>query len=239
MPDDTHDADHHDHHGHDHHDHHDHQNHGHSHGHDNDQGIRGALRYLRFAPKMWRSEINTAVLDMVDPVGEERVLDVGAGMGAGTVIAARAGASVAAVEPTPFLRRVLQLRRLLQRNRSNIEIIDGTAERLGVDDDSIDAVWAVNTMHHWVDVEQGVAEIARVVRPGGRVVLVDEDFTDPAHPDHDRFGSSNEGEHHGFTMVDATAMGTALSAVGLVDVDAEKRTVGGRPAIVVTAAGSR
>ncbi len=211
---------------------------GHSHGHANDQGIRGALRYLRWAPQMWRSDINTAVLHMVDPVAGERVVDIGAGMGAGTMIAARSGAVVAAVEPTTFLRRMLQLRRLMQRHRSNIEIIDGTAEALGVVDDSIDAVWAVNTMHHWVDVDQGVAEIARVIRPGGRVVLVDEDFQDAAHPDHDRFGGGSDGEHHGFTMVGATQMGTALSAAGLAEVDAAKRSVGGRPAIVVTAIGA-
>lgn len=219
-------------------DEHDHHGHGHDHGghgHENDQGVRGMLRYLRWAPSMWRSDINTAVIDMVDAQAGETVVDVGAGMGAGAMAAARGGASVIAVEPTPFLRRVLTARRLLQRSRSRIEVADGSAEQLPVDDSSIDAIWAVNTMHHWVDVEQGVAEIDRTLRPGGRVVLVDEDFQDPTHPDHDRFGSDAEGEHHGFTMVDANQMGGLLSAVGLANVDASKRTIAGRPAIVVTA----
>ena len=35
------------------------------------------------------------------------------------------------------------------------------AEQMPIEDGSIDAVWAVNTMHHWTDLERGVAEIAR------------------------------------------------------------------------------
>lgn len=193
------------------------------------------LRYLRWAPSMWRSDINTAVIGMVNAQAGEVVVDIGAGMGAGAMAAARSGATVIAVEPTPFLRKVLTGRRLLQRSRSHIEVVDGSAEQLPVDDSSVDAIWAVNTMHHWIDVEQGIAEIGRALRPGGRVVLVDEDFQDPTHPDHDRFGSDHEGEHHGFTMVEADEMGGLLSAVGLANVDASKRTIAGRPAIVVTA----
>lgn len=189
---------------------------------------------------MWRSEVNDAVVDRIAPAAGERVLDVGAGMGAAVVRAARSGAAVTAVEPTPFMRRVLSARRLMQRRRGAIDVIDGAAERLGVADATIDAVWAVNTMHHWVDTERGVAEIARVLAPGGRVLLVDEDFADAAHPDHERFGARHgnggePGHHHGFTMVDAESMGGLLRDVGMSEVVAEKTDLAGRPAIVVTA----
>ena len=229
--------DHHDHHGHpDHHDHHDRGRHHHRHGHENDQGIKGALRYLRWLPQMWRSEINDAVVDAVDPQPGERVVDIGAGLGAGATRAAAAGAHVVAVEPTPFMRRALRLRRLAGRQRSNLEVVDGSAEQIPVADRSADVVVAVNTMHHWIDVDRGVAEIARVLRPGGRVLLVDEDFTDPSHPEHDRFGAPDEdGHHHGFTLVDAGEMGERLSTVGLVDVDASRRELAARPSIVVSA----
>lgn len=225
------------------HDEHDHddqhpghrERHQHRHqGHANDQGVRGALRYLRFAPSMWRSDINEAVVDMVGPQPGERVVDVGAGMGAGTVLAARAGAAVTAVEPTTFLRRILFARCRLQRARRRIDVVDGTAEHLPVDDGSIDAVWAVNTMHHWNDPERGSSEIARVLRPGGRVVLVDEDFDNPDHPEFERFGGEPPHDH-GFTMVDAGRMGELLATRGLVDIDASNRSVRDRPCIVVTA----
>ena len=215
---------------------HDHQ-HGHGHGHENDQGFRGALRYLRWMPRLWRSVINDALVDLVDPQGGETVVDLGAGVGAGAMRAAGSGARVIAVEPTPFLRRTLALRRLANRHRGDIEVVDGAAERIPVADGTVDAVWAVNTMHHWNDVERGVAEIARVLRPGGRVLLVDEVFTDPAHPDHERFGTDHGPEHHGFTMVDADRMGALMGAAGLTDVEASNTSVADRPAIRVRAAG--
>ncbi len=221
---------------------HDHHHHGHGHrhhGHENDQGITGALRYIRLLPLMWRSPINDAVVDLVRPEAHEQVVDIGAGMGAGVMRAATSGAQVIAIEPTPFMRRVLRMRRVLNRHRTNVNVADGAAERIPVDDRSIDAIWAVNTMHHWVDIERGVAEIARTLRPSGRVLLVDEVFTDPSHPDHQRFGTDHGPEHHGFTMVDAGRMGTLLRAAGLTDVDASNARIAGRPVIRIAARGPR
>ena len=211
--------------------HHDHD--GHHHGHDNDQGIKGALRYLRWFPQMWRSEINDAVVDLVEPLAGERVVDIGAGVGAGAIRAAAAGASVIAVEPTPFLRRVLTLRRTLSRRKSFVTVVDGTAEQLPVDDHSIDVVYAVNTLHHWVDVERGCAEVARVLAPGGRALLLDESFTDPSHPDHERFGGKGDPEHHGFTMVDADRVADVLVAAGATNALAFRRRIADRPVIGV------
>jgi ubiquinone/menaquinone biosynthesis C-methylase UbiE len=193
------------------------------------------LRYIRWAPQMWRSEINDAVIELVDPHAGERVVDIGAGTGAGTVIAARTAAEVIAVEPTPFMRRTLRARRLFQRARSGITVVDGSAEHLPVEDRSVDAIWAVNTMHHWIDPERGAGEIARTLRPGGRVVLVDEDFENPNHPEFERFGADHGDDHHGFTMIDAGHMGELLTTAGLTDVDASMRTLAGRPTIAVTA----
>lgn len=207
--------------------------HGHGHGHTNDQGITGAQRYLRVLPRMWHSPVNDFVVDLVDPVAGERVVDIGAGIGAGALRAAATGAHVIAVEPTPFMRQLLTVRRMISRRRSNIEVVDGAAERIPVADQSIDAVWAVNTMHHWVDSERGIAEIARVLRPNGRVLLVDEVFTDPSHPDHRRSRSDHASRRHGFTMVDADQMGRLLRTAGFIDVDASNRHIAGRPVIAV------
>jgi SAM-dependent methyltransferase len=152
---------------------------------------------------MWRSEINDAVLALVDAKPTEHVVDIGAGMGAGTAVAANTGANVIAVEPTPFLRRVLSIRRLLLRGRSRVIVVDGAAEHLPLPDESIDAAWSVNAMHHWVDPAQAAQELARVVKPGGRVVLVDEDFLDPTHPEHEQFKDQHGGHGHGHSRHDA------------------------------------
>jgi SAM-dependent methyltransferase len=187
-------------------------------------------------PRMWHSAINDAVVALVDPQPGERVVDIGAGMGAGAMAAGRTGATVIAVEPTPFMRRALVVRRAFARGRRNVRIVDGAAERLPVDDSTVDAIWAVNTMHHWVDVERGVSEIARALCPGGRVVLVDEDFDDPSHPDHDRSGR-DDGKHRGFTMVEADRMADLFRSAGLVDVGVIDRRIVGRPVIGVSGTG--
>ncbi len=211
--------------------------HGHGHhGHANDRGFAAIRRYVKQTPRMWRSELNDAVVADVAPTPGERVVDIGAGMGAGVVAATPTGAVITAVEPTPFLRRVLTARRFVHRARSRIIVVDGAAEALPAQDGSIDAAWAVNAMHHWVDPRAAAAELARTLRPGGRILLVDEDFGDPEHPDAARRAAKGHGPHrHGFSPVEAEAMADALLAAGLVDVEAGKRTLAGRPALVVTA----
>jgi SAM-dependent methyltransferase len=206
------------------------------HGHRHDRGVAGALRYLRWLPELWRSAINDAVVDLAAPQAGERAVDIGAGLGAAAIRAAGSGADVVAVEPTPFLRALLSARRTLGRRRSRIEVVDGAAERIPVDDRSVDVIWAVNTMHHWVDPERAAAEIARVLRPGGRALLVDEDFDHPSHPEHARFGS-HDAAHHPFEPVEGEQMGRLLRAAGLVDVVAAERRIAGRPVVAVSARG--
>jgi len=198
-------------------------------------------RYARSARRMWRSKLNDAVIDLMDLQPRETVVDIGAGVGAGSVVAALGGAAVKAVEPTPYMRRILGFRRAFLRASPGIVIIDGAAEATGLDAGVADAVYAVNTMHHWTDVEAGTAELARILAPGGRVVLADEDFEDPAHPDHERFKDRHggDGHQHGFEMVEAAAVADLLRAAGLDVQQAEAVELVGRPVILVRATKKR
>lgn len=217
------------------HDHHDHAA-DHRHGNARDRELKSILRYIKIAPRMWRSVVNNAVVDLIKPRRGETVIDIGAGMGPGVVRAAASGAEVVAVDPTPFMRQVMGARRLLSRHRKCIKITDGAAEALPVADGDIDAIWSVNTMHHWNNSEEGAVEIARVLAPGGRVMLVDEDFSDPRHPYSEQWHKRHgEDSHHGFSMVDAADFGELMIAAGLVNVVAEKRDLAGRPVIAVLA----
>lgn len=219
---------------------HSHDDHGHHHGHAHDRGPRAMLRYLRHAGTLWSSEVNDALVDLIDPTPSEHIADIGAGVGAGVAVAARRAAHVWAVEPTPYMQRILRLRiRLL---RLSATVVDGAAEATGLADGSVDAVMAVNTMHHWVSVEVAAGELARIMRPGARLVLADEDFDDPAHPDHEKWGSANHGDgiddhgsHHHFDMVDAERMGELLTTSGLEVTTAGKVNLAGRPTIMVRA----
>jgi SAM-dependent methyltransferase len=207
----------------------------HDHGNEQDRGLKGMLRYLGHARSMWRSDVNEAVVARLAPAPGERVVDIGAGAGAGTVVAARRGAHVVAVEPTGYMRRVLGLRRLAQRARARIDVVDGAAESTGLDAGSVDAVWAVNSMHHWTDPDAAIRELARILRPGGRLVLADEDFDDPTHPDHEAFSERHADHSHHFEMVDPQSIAADLRAVGLDVTSAGKEPVAGAPTLLIEA----
>ena len=118
----------------------------------------------------WMSDVNRAVVDMAAPKPGERGLDVGAGMGPATVLAAKRGAHVVAVDPSGFMRAFCGFRRLLQRARRRITVESGVAEDLPVAGGSTEVLWAVNAVHHWVDHPAVWPEFARVLAPGGRQI---------------------------------------------------------------------
>ena len=139
-------------------------------------------------------------------------------------------ADIVAVEPTPFIRGILGVRRLFQRRRNQITVTAGAAEALPVDAHSVDAIWAVNTMHHWIDINRATTEIRRALRSGGRIVLIDENFEDPQHPDYERWTAnhSDDHAHHGFSMIDTAHIAALLVEVGLDDVVASERLLADR-----------
>jgi ubiquinone/menaquinone biosynthesis C-methylase UbiE len=197
--------------------------------------MRGFVRYMKMFPKMWRSPVSREVIRAISPRPGERVVDVGAGMGPATVLAAKAGASVLAVDPTPYMRRILAVRRLGQRHRSAIRVVDGSAELIPAGDHSIDAVWTVNTMHHWADLDAAILELARVLRPGGRLLLVDEDFDAPAHPAFAHMHERRAHRDHHFTTIDPAAVEARLIAAGFASVEGSNDSMADRPAKVVRA----
>ena len=125
------------------------------------------------------------MIRIVDPQKGENILDIGAGMGPASVEAASRGAHVGAIDPSRFMRAVLGFRRQFQKTPGLITIEAGVAERIPLPEGSTDVVCAENAIHHGTDLEGSIEEIARVIAPGGRVLLVDEDFTDPKHPQHE------------------------------------------------------
>ncbi len=102
------------------------------------------------------------------------VVDLAAGTGKLTRRLVPSGARVVAVEPLPEMRA--QLERIVPA----ADIVPGTAEELPLPDASADAV-TVGQAFHWFDPEPAIAEIARVLRPGGALAPVwnIRDLSDP------------------------------------------------------------
>ena len=210
--------------------------HGHvGHGHEHDRGMRGFVRYMKMLPKMWRSPVSREVVLEISPQPGERLVDIGAGMGPATVLAAKTGASVLAVDPTRFMCRILALRRLGQRSRAAIRVADGSAESIPADDHRVDAVLTVNTMHHWMDQDAAIHELARVLRPGGRLVLVDEDFDAPTHPAFAHMQKRRTHRDRHFTEVDPAVMAAKLIEAGFVSAEGSAGSMADRPVKVVRA----
>ena len=153
--------------------------------HEHDKGVRAKISWLLKLPKFWNSPLSKEVLRSIDPQKGENVLDIGAGMGPASVEAASRGAHVVAIDPSRFMRAILGFRRQFQKDPGLITVEAGAAEKIPLSKRSTDVVCAVNAIHHWTDLEGSIDEIARVIAPGGRVLLVDEDFTDPEHPQHE------------------------------------------------------
>jgi SAM-dependent methyltransferase len=96
--------------------------------------------------------------------GGPRLLDVGAGTGRLSVPLVAAGYDVVAVEPLDGMRAILA--RAIGPERA----LAGHAEALPLDDASVDGA-VCSDAWHWFDGARAADELARVVRPGGSVVV--------------------------------------------------------------------
>ncbi len=104
-------------------------------------------------------------LDWLLPPGARRVLDLGAGTGKLTRALLARGLEVVAVEPTPGMRA--QFRDVLP----GVALLEGSAESIPLPDADVDAVLVAQAWH-WVDPATAAPEVARVLRPGGRLGLL-------------------------------------------------------------------
>jgi ubiquinone/menaquinone biosynthesis C-methylase UbiE len=93
------------------------------------------------------------------------VIDLGAGTGKLTRHLRQTGARVIAVEPVPEMR--VQLDKIV----SGVEILAGTAEAIALPDHFADAVTVAGAFH-WFRLDEALAEIHRVLRPGGSLGLI-------------------------------------------------------------------
>ena len=136
---------------------------------------RGLFGRLFLGGMLDRANIrsNALVFEVMAVDPSEHVLEVGFGGGdllvrlAGTV----AGGRVEGVEPSdPMLGRVrARIRRSGLADR--VRLHAGSVEALPFDSGQFDCACSVNTIYFWPDLHRGLTELARVLRPGGRLVL--------------------------------------------------------------------
>jgi ubiquinone/menaquinone biosynthesis C-methylase UbiE len=113
-----------------------------------------------------------AMLAAAELAGGEQVLDLGCGTGHTALAFAARGAEVEALDLT--LEMLTQGRRTAaQRGLANVHFREGDAAHLPFADASFDVVASRLSAHHYARPELAVREAARVLRPGGCLLLVD------------------------------------------------------------------
>lgn len=104
-------------------------------------------------------------LDWLVPAGCRLAVDLAAGTGLFTRALAGRAAQVVAIEPDARMRAVLA------RQSPQVRVLEGWGEEMPLPDGCADALF-VSTAWHWLDLARAVPEIARVLRPGGRLGVV-------------------------------------------------------------------
>ena len=161
------------------------------------------------------------------------VLDIGCG--SGTVLAEIArqfpGGRLTGVDPTPAM---IETAKHSLAGMDNVSLYPSGAESLPLADDSIDVAIAVCTLHHWGDMVAGLAEVRRVLKPGGRLVVVDEIWDE--WPDDEaalaELPPQTEGQSH-CQLLDGLQVSAALTAAGFDDVSLREHREPGIAVVIV------
>ena len=149
--------------------------------------LLGAAGML-FYSKVGKLALRERLLDQIQWKGDERVLDVGCGRGLLTVGAARRLLSGRVVGIDVWKRGAITGNRahsVLENARiehvsDRVEVKEGDARELPFGNETFDVVvsnFVVHEMNSRQDREAMMSEVARVLKPGGQVALVDFVFT--------------------------------------------------------------
>jgi ubiquinone/menaquinone biosynthesis C-methylase UbiE len=141
-----------------------------------------------------RDVFREEVRRFLEPRGDERVLDAGAGTGGFALAVAPLVREVVAVDAAPEVVAVGQEQ---ARDFSNVTFLEGDVTRLPFEDGSFDVAATVRTLHHVARPELVVAELLRVSSYRGQLLIVDQIApTDPMMGfELDRFERARDPSH--------------------------------------------
>ncbi len=154
----------------------------------------------------------------------DRVLDIGCGPGTAVRSAAGPGLDVTGVDPSEPMLRLARLISAVARPKGSVSWTVGGAEKLPLDDDSFDACWSLASVHHWPELDAGISEVGRVVRPGGTFIAMEKRSPTGAT------GNAS----HGWTDAQAHRFAEILLDRGFQSAQVEHHDLGRRKVVSVT-----
>jgi len=122
---------------------------------------------------MFVARQHLAVVEMpIDALAGKKVLEIGSGAGAHSSLFCSLGAHVTSLDLT--LDRVLSTKQKLEvlDKKGTSFVVQGDAEVLPFEDDFFDIVYSNGVLHHTPDTGRSIQEVYRVVKPGGKAVIM-------------------------------------------------------------------
>ncbi|MFW2380526.1 MAG: class I SAM-dependent methyltransferase [Acidimicrobiales bacterium] len=193
---------------------------------DNNAKFGGAVGYLAaLTMVVGRGSDGHLVTELAGVSAEDHVLDIGCGPGTAARIAAATGATVTGVDPALPMLHLAQLQTRLRTPAGQIQWVRAGCEDIPVPDDTYSVCWSLASVHHWPDLDAGLTEVQRVLKPGGQFIALEKQ----SPPDADGLAS------HGWTAGQAERFGEMLPDFGFSDVAVENHTRGRRETVTVRA----
>ena len=118
-------------------------------------------------------EANRWMVDRLEVGPQDRVIDVGCGPGLAVAVAARiSDRLVVGVDASDTMVRLARRRNRAAIRQGRVEIRQADAARLPYPDGNFTRAGSLNSLQFWASPQDGLAELYRVLEPGGRVAVV-------------------------------------------------------------------
>jgi ubiquinone/menaquinone biosynthesis C-methylase UbiE len=161
---------------------------------------------------------NRAVVQWANLRPDMHILDLGCGTGSAVSAAAAhlPDGTAVGIDPSPTFVQIAKRR---TRDTTNVVFDVAAAERLLFEPNRFDIAWSVHSTHHWSDLDAGISEVRRVLRPNGRFLIVERH--DPAKP-------------WGISIDEAQALAETMTGAGFLHVTVNERPVNRNREILIT-----
>lgn len=165
------------------------------------------------------------VCDLAGIDETDRVLDIGCGPGTAARHAVRRGADVTGVDPSRPMLQLASLITRIRRLQKKITWLEARAENLTLPDEAFTVTWSLASVHHWPELDQGLAETRRTLQSGGTFIAVEK----RAEP-----GATGNASH-GWTKQQAETFAKMLNEGGFSNAVVSDHDLGKRKLIAVMA----
>ena len=121
-------------------------------------------------------KLHRKIPELCELLSSEVVLDIGCGSGAAVRAIAKnlATGQVTGIDPTTKMIEIASVLTADENLVHNVSFFIADAERIPAEDESCDVVLAANSINHWVDVNSGLNEVLRILKPSGRFISIDD-----------------------------------------------------------------